>query len=85
MCVCVCGQVDVNTAARFCFATISSLILLLLDGLREVLITGGPQGFARSKRSKLNLKREDGTTEGLKMSVWREALGGSGWLLTRPV
>lgn len=48
-CVCVCGQVDAS----------ASLILLLLDGLRKVLITEAPEGFACSKLSKLNLEGED--------------------------
>ncbi len=45
----VCGQVDVHAATRSCIGSISSLlcsILLLLDGLREVLITEALEGFA---------------------------------------
>lgn len=64
-----CGQLDVNAASHFCIASISSLILLLLDGLREVLITEAPEGFACSKLSKLNLEQEDWTIKCLKMSA----------------
>lgn len=63
-----CGQLDVNAASHFCISSISSLILLLLDGLREVLITKAPEGLACSKLSKLNIEQEDGTIKCLK--VW---------------
>lgn len=69
----VCGQVDDNAAAHSCSASVSSLILLLLDGLREVLITEAPEGLECSKLSKLNLEREDGTIERLKESLGRVA------------
>lgn len=58
----VCGQVDINAATRFCIGSISSLlcsILLLQDGLREVLINKVLQGFACSKQSRLDLELED--------------------------
>lgn len=58
----VCGQVDINAATRSCIGSISSLlcsILLLLDGLREVLINKALEGFACSKQSRLDLELKD--------------------------
>lgn len=63
----MCGQVDVNAATRSCIGSVSSLlrsILLLLAGLREVLINEALDGFACSKRSKLDLELEDMTGDG---------------------
>lgn len=57
----------------------ASLILLLLDGLRKVLITEAPEGFSRSKPSKLNLEGEDGAIKCLKLSVWRLILTVAHW------
>lgn len=67
----MCGQVDINAATRSCIGSISSLlcsILLLLDGLREVLINKALQGFACSKQSKLDLEPEDTTNNGSTVS-----------------
>lgn len=64
MCVCVCvGRwtlMRLHTRASPP-PPLPPFILLLPDGLREVLITGASEGFACPKLSKLNLKGEDGT------------------------
>lgn len=63
----VCGQVDINAATRSCTGSISSLlcsILLLQDGLGEVLINKALQGFACSKQSTFDLDLEDTTYNG---------------------
>lgn len=60
----VCGQVDINAATHSCIGSISSLlhsILLLLDGLREVLINKALEGFAFSKQNEPDLELEDTT------------------------
>ncbi len=63
----MCGQVDINAATRSCIGSISSLlcsILLLQDGLREVLINKALEGFACSKQNTLDLELEDTTNNG---------------------